>query len=366
MRNKIPTAIVLLAAACSDETVAPPPKAPVGQLEPVAVVYASSDIVTAKERALPELYATALSSSAPDGAAPFSGLAPLLNQDLAQFSSPGIPPAHEPVGIVAAHNALFGAFDDRHVAIGRVWRTPNEQSIEWIMTAKHTRDWMGIAGTRKAVSFKGLTLLWTKDDGTIVDIHVYFDVGLLKLQLGGTGPKELFALPLPVPPTGPAQVFEQTQTASASNPNGVAIVKSWLDALENNKESDYMAALAEAPEIYTLERVSPMKGKDDIKKYYKATRKAIGQLDATINNAWGIAEFAIVEYGLDGEQLGTFSWIPLLARLPTRTTQLAHFDLVDVCEIRDGKIARIWRYDNPAEVLAGAALLPRADAGISP
>lgn len=358
------SAFAAVVAACSSETVAPPPKPPIGSLDSLPDASINKDLVTAKERALPDLYAEAMSSSSsPDAGAPFAKLAPLLNADLVEFSSPGMPPAHEAANIVAAHDKLFGAFDDRKMTLTRVWRTPNEQSIEWVMTGKHTREWMGVAATQKPVAFRGMALLWTKDDGTIVDIHVYFDVGLLKVQLSGVGPKELLALPAPAPPTGPAQVFEDAP-GSTNEQSNVAVVKGWLDALESNKESDYAGALADGAEIYTLERAQPIKGPDEARKYFRATHKAIGQLDTIVNNAWGVAEYAVVEYDLDGEQLGSFSWLPLLASAPARNTLVAHFDLLDVCEIRGGKIARIWRYDTPGQMLGGpSAPPPMADAG---
>jgi hypothetical protein len=376
MREKIWLALTALPfaaaalASCSSETVAPPPKPPIGRLEPLPEAGANPNIVTEKERALPGLYAEALSSGPPDAGAPFARLLPLLNPELVEFWSPGMPPAHEPANILAAHDALFGAFDDRKMELTRVWRTPNEQSIEWVMTGKQARDWMGIAATQKPVAFTGLTLLWTKDDGTIVDIHVYFDVGLLKVQLGAPGPKELLALPPPSPSSGPVQVFEPAATSSDQPDAGkdgsgnVGVVKAWLDALENSKESDYVAALAEGAEIYTLQRALPMRGAEDAKKYFRATHKAIGQLDTIVNNAWGVAQYVVVEYDLDGEQLGAFSWIPLLASAPVRNTQVAHFDIVDVCETRGGKISRIWRYDNPAQMLTSLPVPPPLDAGI--
>jgi ketosteroid isomerase-like protein len=358
------TTLVCFVAACSTEAVAPPPKPPIGSLAPVSVADAGADTVSAKERALADAYAEALSSPPAGSGAPFARLAPLINPDLAEFWSPGTTPAHEPAGIIAAHQALFGAFDDRRMSLGRVWRTPNEQSIEWVMTGKHAREWMGVPATQKRVAFRGLTLLWTKDDGTIVDVHVYFDVGLLKAQLGGSGPKQLVELPAPTPPAGPVRVYEETQAGSAGEQANVAVVRSWLGALENNKESEYLAPLADDAEVFTLQSASPMRGKEDARRYFKAVHKAIGQLDTTVKNAWGVGDFAIVEYDIDGEQLGAFSWIPLLASLPPRTTQVAHFDLVDVCEIRDGKIAHVWRYDNPVSVLRGSAASSTTDAGI--
>jgi hypothetical protein len=152
---------IAMVAACSSETVAPPPKPPVGSLEPVAAAGPKVDTVTAKERALPDLYAKALSSSGTDGGPQFGDLGPLMNADLTGFSSPGTTPQHEPTAIVAAHDKLFGAFDDRRMTLTRIWRTPGEQTLEWTMTGTHAREWKSIAPTHKPVMIKGVTLLWT-------------------------------------------------------------------------------------------------------------------------------------------------------------------------------------------------------------
>jgi|GEM_PF-1225581 len=346
------TSTGLLLVACSTETVPPPPPPPTGPLQPVAVREAGPDIVTEKEKALPALYAKVLSSPTPDGGTRFGQLVPLLNPDLAQFSFPGLPPASEPDGIVAAHQKLFGGFDDRRMLLSRVWRTPNEQTIEWTMTGKHAREWMGIAATQKPVAFKGVTLMWTKDDGSIIDIHDYFDVDLLKAQLSGVGPKELLAAAQPAPPVGPPAVFERTQTGTPDEAGNAALVKHSLDALENNKEADYLGSFADDVEIHTLERTEPARGKDAVKAYYRGMHKVVGQLDTTINNEWGVAQFAIVEYSIAGEQLGAIGWIP------AQRDQVIKFQLVDVCEIANGKIARVWRYDNPGQAAPGGIDAP--------
>lgn len=336
----------LLVAACSEETVAPPPKPPTGSLEPVAVVDAGADKVTQLERALPDRYARAL-SSAPAGAAPFADLVPLLNPDLSAFSFPGMPTAHEPAGIVKAHEKLFGGFDDRKVTPTRIWRTPNEQTIEWTMTGTHVRDWKGIPPTHKNVAFTGVTLLWTKDDGSITDIHETFDVAIVMAQLGAGPkdlPKELQALAPAAPPSGAVQVVEQTQTGSDEEKRNESTVRAALDALENN-EAAYIGAFADDVEFTSAERAAPARGKAEARAYYKAMHKAIGQLDTSTRGAWGIGRFVVVEYSITGEQLGAIGWIP------AKRDNVVRFQTVDVCEMRDGKIARVWRYDNPAEVL---------------
>jgi hypothetical protein len=351
---KILCVLGLALPGCSGESVPPPLPPPIGSLNPIAVSDAGGEVVTAKERALPDLYAAALSSQpGAAGGAPFSQLVPLLNAEYAEFQSAGFPPAHEPSGIVAAYAKFFGAFDDRKLVNTRVWRTPNEQTIEWVMSGVQARDWNGLPATKKSIAFRGLTLMWTKDDGTISDMHVYFDLGLVRQELQGPDPKNpkltpVALVPQPTPPSGPAQVVEQ----KPDDKDQVTVVKAWFDALENNKEADYVAAVTDDIEIDTLESPTPMKGKDEVRNYFRATHRAIGQLDTTVNAAWTAGDYAIVEYDIDGEQLAPITWIPILKDVSAGNTRLAHFDLVDVCLIQGGKIAKIWRYDNPMQILS--------------
>jgi predicted ester cyclase len=330
-------------ACSSDNTVAPPPKPPVGSFTPVAAAGVSVDTVTAKEHALAGLYIGSLSSP-PAGGAPFAQLGPLLNSDLAGFSSPGLPPAHEPVAIVAAHDKLFGAFDDRKMTLTRIWRTPSAQALEWTMTGKHERVWKDIPATHNPVIFKGVTLLWTKDDGTIIDVHVYFDVAAVKGQLR-VAPKGLDVASVPVvpQPTGSTQELEQALPPSPEESKNLELCKGSLDALENNKEADYLGAFAEDVEVDTSERV--VRGKAEAKSYFRAMRRAIGQLDTTVISSWGVSTYAIVEYSIAGEQLAPIMWIP------ASRDRVVRWELVDIYEIKNGKIAHVWRYDNPIQIL---------------
>jgi predicted ester cyclase len=332
-----------LVTACSRDTVAPPPKAPIGALTPVTAAGPGVDTVTSKEHALAGLYIGSLSSP-PAGGAPFAQLGPLLNPDLAGFSSPGMPPAHEPAAIVAAHEKLFGAFDDRKMTLTRIWRTPSAQTLEWTMTGTHARTWKDIPPTHKPVIIKGVTLLWTKDDGTIIDVHVYFDVAAVKAGLG-VAPKGLDVASLPVvpPPTGGTQELEQALPPAGEENKNVELAKGALDALEANKEADYLGAMADDVEVDTSERVAH--GKAEAKAYFRAMRKAIGQLDTTVIASWGVSTYAVVEYSIAGEQLGPIMWIP------AERDRVVRWELVDIYEIKNGKIAHVWRYDNPIQIL---------------
>jgi ketosteroid isomerase-like protein len=340
----------LLAAACSSETVGPPPEAPVNwqSLQSLPVVDSGAEVTTARERALAYQYALALASPG------LADLGPLLDEDV-HCASPGMGDANGRGPAVGAHERLFGAFDDRNVVLSRVWRTPNEQTVEWVMTGIHARDYMGVPSTRKQVAFKGLTLLWTKDDGSVTDMHVYVDVAVVRAQLG-VGPKDLLALPQAVPPRDPAEVFEQAQVDSEDKPDdertspsrgrnvNVALVQSALDALENDNEAAYVGAMTDDVELHALEQPRPSIGKREARLYYTAIHRAIGQLDTTTENAWGVARFALVEYSIAGEQMAPIGWVP------AQPDKVIRLQVVDIAEIRDGKIARVWRYDNPAQI----------------
>jgi SnoaL-like domain/SnoaL-like polyketide cyclase len=329
-------ALVVL-AGCSSEQVAAPPPVPANwqSLEAHPVFDAGTNFVSEKERALAGAYTSALTSPG------FTQLSPLLDDEV-HMGSPGMDDGHGRKDVMKGHEVLFGAFDDRKVTMSRVWRTADEQSIEWTMTGTLARDWMGIPATHREAVFNGLTLLWTKDDGTVTDVHVYVDIALVKAQMG-VGPKDLVP-PQPAMPTGPVQIFERPQGGAPNDKGNAAVAQAWFDDLEDLKESAFVDAVANDVDIFTLEKAKPIHGKEEIRAYYKAMHRAIGQLDTTVLNSWGVAQFAVVEYTLAGEQLAPIDWIP------AQRDRVIRFEIVDVFEITAGKISRVWRYDNPAEI----------------
>ena len=330
-----------LVASCSSETVTRPPPPPVNwsSLEAQPVAPAGRPVPTMKERAAAEKYVAALASPG------FAQLAPLLDDD-ARFSFPGGEDLHGRDAAVRAHQALLGSFDARTVVANRVWRTATAQAVEWTLKGVQAGNFMGVAATHKTVVFQGLSLLWTKDDGSLSDVHLYFDVAVVQAMLG-SGPKSLLALPVPpFPADAVPQVFEQS--GSPEEKKNIAAVAAELDALEDDREADYLAGLTDDVELNTPEH-EPRRGKEAFRSYFKGMRKAISQLDTTIDNSWGVAQFGIVEYFIAGEQIGPIEWIP------AQRNKVVRLQTVDIAEVHDGKIARIWRYYNPTQISAGAA-----------
>jgi hypothetical protein len=328
-------ASLLLAAACSGETVAKPPPAPVNwQSFARSFTDAGASSPSAKESAIAQQYGDALGSPG------FALLGHLLNED-AHFSFPAasLDDVTGRDAVVQAHAALFGAFDPRRFVASRVLRTASEQTVEWTLSGVQSRDWMGATATHKPVVFQGVTLLWTKDDGTVTDVHVYFDVAAVKAQVGA-GPRELEGLAPPAIPSGPAQVVE----AGPQVPESAATVRTALAALENNSESAYVDTMADEVEVHTLDRADPARGREEQRAYFKAIHKAIAQLDTTIDIALSVGAYAVVEYSITGEQLAPIGWVPL------QRDRVVKLHVVDVAEVQNAKVARVWRYDNPSEM----------------
>jgi ketosteroid isomerase-like protein len=322
--------------ACSSENAGAPPPSPVDwhAFDVPHGPIAAPPGPTLKERAIAEAYTAAL------GSTDLASLTPHLAVGV-RFAYPGVPDGRGREGVVQAHQTLFGAFDKRAMAMTRLWRGDSLQAVEWTMTGVQAKEWMGVAATNRPVAFRGLTLLFTNDDGTIADIHVYFDAAVVKAQLGA-GPKELAGLPPATAPTGAPQIFEATH--SADEARDLTAARATLDALEKNDEAAYVATMTDDVVVETLERAQPMRGREDLKAYFRAMHKAIGQLDTTLDNSLSAGRFAVAEYFVAGEQLGALGWIP------AQRDKVLRLQVVDVMEIRDGKVAHVWRYDNPAQI----------------
>jgi hypothetical protein len=320
-----------LTASCSPNMVQQPPPPPVDwhSLEAVPVAAANTFRATDKERNTPDRYTRALMSTG------MTQLGPVLDEG-AHFAF-GTKDAHGRQNVVNAHESLFGAFDDRKFVITRCWATDSSQAIEWTMSGLHAREWHGTAATNRPIVIRGLTLLSTNDDGSVSNIRVYFDEETARESLGRLAPDNENHPGAAA--SEPAQLFERT--GSFDEAMNVKLVRGALDALENGEESAYVSSMAESLEVNTLQHAEPLRGKSGARAYYRMMRRSIGHLDTLIDAVWASRDYVIVEYSISGLQLAKLGSIPLL---PDRVLRMK---LVDVAEIRDAKIVRIWRYDNP-------------------
>lgn len=325
-----------LLSACSSETVAMWPAPPVHfRTEPGPAPSSSPIAPTDKERGLADAYTKALASPS------FVELGPMIDEQ-GRFAS-GAQNTHGRDRVLKGHEEMFGAFDRRYFVTNRVWLTDSthpldSQAFEWTMTGVQARAFLGVAPTGKPVVIKGLTLLWTSDDGIITDLHVYFDEEVVRAQLV-RGPTDLQKLPAPSPDAEAGQMFERSGTKEESA--NVATARAMIQALEDDKETTFLSTMDDDVELFTSDRAEPLRGKGPAREYFKTMRRSIRLLDTVIENAWGVRSFVVTEYAITGLQLAP---LPRIDFAPGRPL---HTQFVDVAEFRDGRIARIWRFADP-------------------
>lgn len=342
MRTAVTIALAAQAwlTSCSSDSVGPPPPAPIDwrAFDVQRPRPAAPAAPTAKEREVAEAYARAI------GSIHLRDLGPLLEQ-AAQSSFPGMPDAHGRDAVVAMHEQLFGALSERQIALTRVWRTDSSQVLEWVgsgVSSGGVQPVAPVAGplTNAPVTFRGVTILRTRDDGTIRDVHVCFDTATIQAELGA-GPTQLRSLSPPPWPTGAVQIFDQS--GGPEETRNVAVVRASLDAIDALDEAAYVGSFADDAQVSTPESAQPMRGKDGQIAYFKALHRQIAELDTRIADIWGVASFVAVEYAINGEQIAPLGWVALVR------DRVVRLHVIDIVEVHDGRIGHIWRYDNLAE-----------------
>jgi ketosteroid isomerase-like protein len=314
-------ALALWCCACASETVELPSPPPVDwrslDARPIAPA-APAPSVTAREREVARAYADALAS---DGTAKLSAL---LAEE-AHFTFAG---SHDALGrdrVVQEHDARLGPLDERTAMLGRVLLDKSSQVVEWTLGGVNRL-------THKRVVLRGVTVLWTNDDGSIVDLHLYVDAASPKAQ----------APPAAAAAAPPLALLEQT--GSRDEEHSVATVRASLDALENNDEAAYLATMTDDVEWVAAEALEPLRGKVVPRGYFRTMRKAVGGLDTQVDHTWAAGAFVAVEYRITGEQRGP------LAAAAVRGNALLDLRVVDIAELHSGQISRLWRYENPAQL----------------
>jgi ketosteroid isomerase-like protein len=327
-------ALAAVVAACEPETVPRPERPPANyaSLTDQPSQGSGALVATARERGIAAAYLAALSDPA------FTGLDALLDEDAHFVVSGNEHDAHGRSDILAAHKGAFDALASRTFAAHRVLLTDRTQSIEWTLT--------GTGKNGKKVGVDGVALAVTKDDGTVSDLQLYFDEGIMRAQLGVIQQPQLAALAMPVMPTGSATVVEQAHGSDEAR-NG-QIVSDWLDPGLEKDEGRYAAAMTDDV-VFETREAPPLRGKPAAIAGFDRWHQAIGNLDVQVLPPLLVAgNFVEVEYRLVGAMRGRVAFVPPLGGLITL------YD-VAVVEMRGGKIAHVWRYDNPAQILPDAS-----------
>jgi hypothetical protein len=97
-------------------------------------------------------------------------------------------------------------------------------------------------------------------------------------------------------------------------------------------------------EITTQQSAPPARGKQALHAYYKMMHHTIAGLDSQLDNAVGIGRFVVASYHVVGTQRAKYLYVPI-------KDPVIKLFMLDVIEMQGGKIARVWRYDDPIQIV---------------
>jgi ketosteroid isomerase-like protein len=236
--------------------------------------------------------------------------------------------------IVAEYQRWLDGMSDLKFQLGRVFLNGNVVVAEWAFSGTHTGDFLGAKATQSPVGATGASVLTFDADGHVTREERVFDIATIRKQDDKHAKAGSFRSPPPLPVSVEAHVAK----APADGEAQLAIVRSLYAAMDGDKASDALALDAEDVAIEDYARARALKGKP-------AARTLFDEYESAIPNGSSTTMmFAADEYVVAEREVRT-SW--------KKKPMTAHF--VEVLEIRDGKIARIWTWSNSAERSAPAA-----------
>lgn len=340
MRRFVP-ALALLAVLPSCGGDEPPPKAPE---QPVATAPSSpptlppiEDKTPPPKPSLAELQKTAL----------MTALVGLNSHDPMKFASVYADDATiEVAGLteVKGRDAIatnmaewFEIFKDVKLGFSRVWVKGETMALEWVINGKHHGELFGVKGTEQPIGHYGLSIVTFNQDGKVTSEHRYGELGAVMTQISGAGAK---ARAIPPVPEKPETIMAKGTPEEDKN---LDAAKKVFTALEEKKEADFLGAITDDMEHDGLFHLETTKGKDEAKKFMKSFTTAFPDAKFEVKRTISIGDYVLVESILKGTHKGALGKIA-----PTKKPIALH--LADVMKVKDGKIARVWTYQNGLEL----------------
>ncbi len=250
----------------------------------------------------------------------------------------------------------FETFKDVRLGFSRVWVKNETLVLEWVINGKHHGELFGVKGTEQPIGHYGLSIVTMNPDGKVATEHRYGELGAVMTQIAGPGAK-VKPRPIPEIPAAP-QTF--TSTGSADEEKNVEVAKNVLAALEDKtKEADFLNLLADEVEQDGLFHLEMSKGKDGAKKFFKSFTTAFPDAKFETTKTLGVGDYAIVESVLKATHQGALGSIKA-------TKKPIAIHIVDVFEIKNGKVARAWTFQNSLELQQQLGLFDVPKAGNIP
>ena len=249
----------------------------------------------------------------------------------------GMPDVKGSAAIEAEHRRLLEAFPDTRMNGVRLYTKGDVAVMEWVLSATHQNDWMGVKAANKAVGVRGVSIFWIDAEGLIKKEARYYDVATLLGQIGGLKGTWRSA------PLLPASMKAAQSTGDASEGKNVDVVKKLYGALGAKNEGEFLGTQSDSVELDDQTRAQSMLGTVDTKKMFDAWTKALPDLKVQVANAWGFGEWVVAETVITGKQTGAMDGMPASGKAVT-------LHGAGVFQMKDGKIFKGWTYANGVEL----------------
>lgn len=234
----------------------------------------------------------------------------------------------------------FETFSQVKLGFSRVWIKDDTVVVEWVINGTHSGELFGVKGTQNQIGHYGLSITTFDKDGAGVKVERrYGDLGTVATQIGASKDKKV----RPIPPL-PQSTETIVPTGSADEAKNLDVVKAAFGALEKKDEKAFTTMLDDNVEIDGFVHIDTVKGKAEGAKFMKTLTTAFPDMKLTVENAWPIGDYAVVEYSLAGTHKGQLGDIK-------PTNRSVNFKAVDVVKVKGGKIARGWTYSSGIELM---------------
>jgi steroid delta-isomerase-like uncharacterized protein len=208
-----------------------------------------------------------------------------------------------------------------------------------------------VSGTKdeKKIGVRGLAIHAFDDQGRIKREDIYIDQPTLMIQTGRIAGK---SEPAPDPVGETQWIVAKNDATETQN---IELLKSgWLAAWQKKDKKAFEALLADDYVQIDVAWGVSFKGKSEAGKGMESFTKAVPDVTTTIDETWAAGDVVAAAMTMKGTQKGALGPVK-----PTNKPFTAH--VVNVADVKDGKLAKSTVYMNSMEMLGQLGVAPKPE-----
>jgi predicted ester cyclase len=237
------------------------------------------------------------------------------------------------------------AFPDTKVAAPHVFVGKNLVAAHMISNATHEGEFMGIAPTKKKVGSE-LLYVMEHDGKKFTKATIYTNPMALASQVGAA-PKGMPEVPVPELPSGASEVIE-----GEPNQDNIKLIESFNAAFVDGTAGDKVADfLAENAKHHSMRSGKTTEGHAGAKKDIAEMKKAFADTGIRDVEMVGAGDWVFVRAVWTGKHVGKIGGMKA-------TNKEFAVDFADLYRFEGGKIAEVWGFSNPMQMMVQLGLAP--------